>query len=455
MSKDSKFFVRPKVRFCQTDAGKLKKEELKPSTDKKSTGQSNKPKIISVVTLDKPVILLKSNKISSKDQENKNVKSTNTAQKTESLTLCSNTFSPCTDQITSISNDNLVKTENLKPLSDVNNIQNIKINSEETDASSVSNKSSNNAVVISSVSPVAQNDVLNKVPKFQNCVKTKVLKRDGMKAKRGKENDALVAKKDIKNTTKRTSDLKVTHCKSKSCSTTSNERKSNVTSKPCTASVGSKKLNAKFIPTNVMPCHKYSKVASNIKTSSVKKTVIRDIIGPKIKPYIGPGVQRKKQNDFRIPKMNENACVKPCTSGEKLARPEYNSIMNTINKLNEIKKQKVVTDIEHLPATYKNLVNAKIFSALDFPLDEAVYKNLVDLSIDEKQLPSRLTRSKDPEPRQRDTVPVLSHFFTPVSTEEYCTPVSIKPRTPETIHSWSAFKISDKIFEWKDILDHV
>ena len=91
---------------------------------------------------------------------------------------------------------------------------------------------------------------------------------------------------------------------------------------------------------------------------------------------------------------------------------------------------------------------------MDFPLDEAVYKDLVDLSIDENQLPSRLTRSKDPEPRQKDVAPVLSDFFTPESTEEYCIPVSIKPRTPETVDSWNAFRISDQINEWKHILNH-
>lgn len=92
---------------------------------------------------------------------------------------------------------------------------------------------------------------------------------------------------------------------------------------------------------------------------------------------------------------------------------------------------------------------------MDFPLDEAIYKNLVDLSIDEKQLPSRLTRSKDPEPRQRDAVPELSDFFTPVSPEEYCTPVSVKPRIQEIADNWSAFKINDKILEWKHSLDHL
>lgn len=80
---------------------------------------------------------------------------------------------------------------------------------------------------------------------------------------------------------------------------------------------------------------------------------------------------------------------------------------------------------------------------------------MVDLSIDENQLPSRLTRSKDPEPRQKDVVPILSDFFTPISIDEYCTPVSVKPRSPETIDYWNAFRISDQIYEWKHTLNHI
>lgn len=97
----------------------------------------------------------------------------------------------------------------------------------------------------------------------------------------------------------------------------------------------------------------------------------------------------------------------------------------------------------------------QVSTGLDFPLDEIVYKNLVDLSINDNQLPSRLIRSKDPEPRQKDVVPKLSDFFTPVSIDEYCTPVSIKPRSVETIDNWSAFRISDQICEWKQNLDFI
>ncbi|XP_053987540.1 uncharacterized protein LOC128880957 [Hylaeus volcanicus] len=453
MSKDNKLFVKPKVRFCQTDVDKLRNDGLKSSIDQTNTAQSNKPRIRSIVTLDKPVILIKPKKQCG-NQESKNFKSISNVKKTESLGVSSKTFSPCTNQIIPCSIDNSVRAENPKPLSDVNNIQNIQVNSEKTHVSKGSNESPSNAATFSAPL-VTPNEISDKVPKLQNCAKRNISKTDCVKDRQEKENDALVTKKGIKNTIKRTVDLKVACCKTKSGPVIFNKEKSNVRSKPSTTSVGPKKLNTKSTTINVMPCHKYGKVTSKSKTSTVQTTVVRDIIGPKIKPYIGPGIQRKKQNDFKIPKTNENAHIRPCTSGEKLARPEYNSIMCTINKLNQLEKQKIVTDMEHLPATYKNLINGKISSALDFPLDEAIYKNLVDLSIDEKQLPSRLTRSRDPEPRQRDAVPVLSHFFTPVSSEEYCTPVCIKPRTPESIDSYSAFRISDKIFEWKDILDHV
>ena len=38
--------------------------------------------------------------------------------------------------------------------------------------------------------------------------------------------------------------------------------------------------------------------------------------------------------------------------------------MYTISKLNELKKQKVITDIEHLPASYKNLISGKVIKKI-------------------------------------------------------------------------------------------
>nr|XP_031833005.1 uncharacterized protein LOC116427150 [Nomia melanderi] len=446
MSANTKFFVRPKVRFCQIDVDESNTQELKHSVNQKNFVDTNKPKIRSIVTLNKPVILIKSNK-SCSDQENKDLKSTNSIQRTDLSSESNNAVSPCAKETSTVVTNTCCNIETPLPLNNVNNTQNINVHSEEADKLKRPDKSVIDSLASSSASSV-QEKASNKVPKAQNSVKTNVIKRD----KKGKENNASLLKKGTKNNVKKSLDSKMTQCKVKPCSNSINSKKVNI-AKP-SASLASKRLKSK--PTvDVMPCYKYNTVVSKIKTSPVKKTMVRDIVGSKVKPYIGPGVPRKRQDIQKVPEIKEKSHIKPCTSGEKLAKPEYNSIMCTINKLNEIKKQRNVVDFEHLSPAYKNLINGKISSALDFPLDEAVYKNLVDLSIDEKQLPSRLIRSKDPEPRQRDIVPVLSDFFIPESTEEYYTPVSIKPRAAETVDSWSAFKISDKIFEWKHSLDHV
>lgn len=96
----------------------------------------------------------------------------------------------------------------------------------------------------------------------------------------------------------------------------------------------------------------------------------------------------------------------------------------------------------------------QISSALDFPVNETIYKNLVDLSIDEKQFPSKIMRSRDPQPRQRDLVPKLSDFFVPESVDEYYTPMFVKSKNSDLIENWNAFRISDKICEWKDNMDN-
>lgn len=429
MSANTESFFRPKVRFCQTDVDK--QNELKNGVNQNSSGQSNKPRIRSIITLDKPVIVLKSNKAFS----NPDCKETKSK-----LSECDNAICSCVGETASTLTDASCKTGNQRPVSNIDNTDRAEVYTEETDKP----KKSNNV-------PASREKRLDKVLKSQNAVKTDTKRRDYTRDKKGKENDALSAKNGSSGINRKSLDSKVSQCTLKPSQNNISSKKVTMT-KPSCASLTSKKVKPVG---SVMPCYKYNKVASKTKISPVKKTMVRDVVGPKIKPYIGPGVPRKKQDTPKIAKIEDKARTNSCTSGEKLARPEYNSIMCTINKLNDTKKQKFTVDLEHLPPTYKNLINGKISSALDFPLDEVIYKNLVDLSVDEKQLPSRLKRSKDPEPRQRDIVPVLSDFFVPESTEEYCTPVSVKTMAAEAVDSWSAFRISDKIFEWKHSLDHI
>ncbi|KAI4489364.1 hypothetical protein M0802_011189 [Mischocyttarus mexicanus] len=216
-----------------------------------------------------------------------------------------------------------------------------------------------------------------------------------------------------------------------------------------------KNLNTKSSSMNVMPCYKYNKNLIKNKSSLIKKSILCDTIVPNAKAYIEPGIPKQKQIDLNVRRINKSTNVRSnITSSEKLSYPQYNSIMGTVDKLDEVRKEKIVTDVEHLPATYKDLVNGKISSALDFPVNEVIYKNLVDLSIDEKQFPSKIMRSKDPQPRQKDLVPKLSDFFTPESVDEYYTPMFVKSRNSELIENWNASRISNKIFEWKDSMDN-
>ncbi|XP_015607251.1 uncharacterized protein LOC107273503 [Cephus cinctus] len=187
----------------------------------------------------------------------------------------------------------------------------------------------------------------------------------------------------------------------------------------------------------------------------VKKRVLRDITGHRTAVYIESEPSKLK---LCLAPSSEKDPMPPDSSthndpGKTFERPEYNSIMRTIDELRDIRKEKFIIGMDSLPTVYKDLVNKKMSSSLDFPPDEAVFTDLIDLSINDKSLPSRLTRSKDPIPRQRDSVPKLSDFFEPEYAEEYCAAVEPRSRTPENVENWNAFSVSRKIFGWKQNLD--
>lgn len=265
MSRDVKFFARPKVRFSQADANKLEENELKNKTEQENTVPSNKPRITSIVTLDKPIKLIKIN-AEFNDKENKDLHSNNNAEKLEASTVCSNAFTSCTDEITPPIN-NSEKTEIQKPLSNVNNIENVKGNSKTTDTSKISKKSISDSAIIPSTSSAMQNGTSNKVLKSQNTAKINGSKRY-VKAKEGKENEALTSKKCVKDIIKVTSNVKLSHHKTKSL-TTINAKKANVICKSSTPA-SSKRINSKSIM-DVMPCNKYNK--TTLKAHHIKKKI--------------------------------------------------------------------------------------------------------------------------------------------------------------------------------------
>lgn len=277
------------------------------STDEKNIKKSNKPKIISIVKVDKPIKLMKLNEKSG-NNENKN---------------------------TNVDYNHV-------PLNDASNIQNIKENFKEVDMPKTS---------------IEQNENKNKTLKSEKYEKTKeanVSKKNCMKSIKEKENKTTIDKKRVKSVTIKSPNLDILKHKNRLYSSGTNTKKLNATNKK-SVSVTTKKNSKPIV--GVMPCYKYKKVESNIKTP-VKKTVIRDIIGSKIKPSINPGIDKIPDN-LKFLEIDENI-VKPLISGKELAKPEYNSIMSTISKLNELKKQKVIPDIEHLPASYKNLISGKV-----------------------------------------------------------------------------------------------
>ncbi|XP_012258672.2 uncharacterized protein LOC105687530 isoform X2 [Athalia rosae] len=214
-------------------------------------------------------------------------------------------------------------------------------------------------------------------------------------------------------------------------------------------------LSAKTIPCGLKSLRPGIKTCkTHLKSSPVKKTLLRDVNGHSTNVWVTPGITRFHPQPSKMMRKKASSQIRPdIIPAEKLGRPEYNSIICTIDELNKVQEQKFITDVDDLPLVYRNLVNEKISAALDFRPDEAIYKNLVGLSVNENQLPSRFTRSKDPEPRYKDIVPKLSDFLTPSYSEEYCTAIQIRSNSPEITSKWSAFTISDKIFGWKHDMD--
>ncbi|XP_048510640.1 uncharacterized protein LOC105687530 isoform X5 [Athalia rosae] len=228
--------------------------------------------------------------------------------------------------------------------------------------------------------------------------------------------------------------------------------------KPCNRDAISKnikKFKAKTIPCGLKSLRPGIKTCkTHLKSSPVKKTLLRDVNGHSTNVWVTPGITRFHPQPSKMMRKKASSQIRPdIIPAEKLGRPEYNSIICTIDELNKVQEQKFITDVDDLPLVYRNLVNEKISAALDFRPDEAIYKNLVGLSVNENQLPSRFTRSKDPEPRYKDIVPKLSDFLTPSYSEEYCTAIQIRSNSPEITSKWSAFTISDKIFGWKHDMD--
>ncbi|KAK0166555.1 hypothetical protein PV328_004962 [Microctonus aethiopoides] len=187
--------------------------------------------------------------------------------------------------------------------------------------------------------------------------------------------------------------------------------------------------------------------------SNVRSETAKNICGTIPNVCVGPGILRNRMQHL-LPASGKLG-INDVNHGNKLERPEYNSIMFTIKKLRETKNEKIVTDIDSLPTNYRNLCMKKMSRALDFSPVESIYHDLIDLNITDNKLPLRLMRSKDPEPRQKDLEPRLSDFYVPQYGRAYTDVVEIHPTSPQIFDNLSAFKISNGIFGWQKSLDEL
>ncbi|KYM79312.1 hypothetical protein ALC53_10252 [Atta colombica] len=423
---------RPKVRFCQFSDNTRNKIEIVEDSKQQSGLQTSGLRIKKIVTLKKPIRVVNPKKfanICDKDTSSSNI---------DILSHYCNTSGNVRNM--SLSNKNMSRIKSTI-LCDANGIQKTKNSSKMLQRQ---NKSSQDDILKDNAKNVRQNGKENK-DKLSNksaSNKNKISDTTG----NFHHSVQSVTREKFKLPMDNIHIPKVNIQDFKTSKMTKPHSASSIIKKTRNSMIEGRILNAK-------PVSHYKTMTRN-RISPVQKIISRNVSGPKIKTSVG-SVFRKEQADPKSGDTNERCIVAlDVTTVQDLAQPEYNSIICTVNKLKELERQKIV-DINHLPFELKSFLNGKISAALDFPLDETLYKNLIDLSIDEKQLPSTITRSKDPEPRQKDIIPQLSHFFIPEDIKEICEAVHVKLRASKIDDNWNAFKISNRILDWKYSVDDI
>lgn len=339
MSEKIRAISRPKVRFSQFSDNAQNKEKNVEHKDK-TVLRANGPKILSIVSLKKPVKIVDPKKcttVCDKDiQHDCNIE-----------TYCNDITSENV-QSTCISNKDVSKMDTSKILRNVNGIQNIKENCNTL----MSGKSPQN---------ILQNHRESKKQKGKENRDTmlkKVVSSKDMSKTRGESSQYIQSaiqtenyKRPINNNMQ-----KISTMDSKNPKMTKSQFASSILKKTKNQTFKGTS-NAKSIAPNVMPCYK---IAAKNKMSPVKKTILRNVSGPKIKTSIGPGISHKKKNDIKTSDVNKRYNSRLDVVAEELARPAYNSIACTLNKLKELKQQKIVADIVHLSSAQKSFINGKV-----------------------------------------------------------------------------------------------
>lgn len=383
MSEDNKLFAKPRVRFSQSINAKENSKDLSNKRDKIL------PKIIDIVPVKIPVKILSSeNKL---DDVIETTHHSDDTMKKESITSCDsvNTL-PQKENDHFLQDRSIHKTDNKESSTNAHSIVNLEANNTERTSVNYKRSSQDDVPGISSSTFSAAKDDNDqcKILKPKNSTTINISKQSTKNSlDKGKENknsckkklpqlgkDKAIAKPSCSKTT--------TQIRKKTDTTKVNIQRSNVAksnakniNKPYASSIdkqikktpgtstknSQKNLNMKSSTINVMPCYKYNKSLIKSKSSPIKKSVVHDIVVPNAKAYVEPGIPKQKQIDLNARLISKSTNARSnITSSEKLLYPEYNSIMYTVSKLDDVKKEKIVTDVEHLPAIYKDLVNGKV-----------------------------------------------------------------------------------------------
>lgn len=465
----SKSLTRPKVRFSQTSLEIPNENAARPF---------HRPVIRDIITLKKPVIIVRSQDDKKDDQISKSDE--NSKVNTTTKKLAENSVN-IIDQLEQQTQN--LKISSNKPIINLKNKKSTDSASSKSSSSKSSKSGQKPSVTFAEQNPTIVDNVLQNrgqtennenISKPQSTIEIPLLLIDdeitsSEKSKQSEnqskthhqsrvncsENKENIVKKSSSNRSTKLAPSKSesaklikTNPKSSTATSTLTQSKPQKKCLPCLKKPVTISCREPKIPVaGTMACLKARKKCDK---PIIKKDIVRNKAGPLPNIYVGPGTSQIKSPTNVI-----DVYKKPdVLSSNKLIKPEFNSIVGTMRKLQEIKKKKVANDIDSLPDTYKNLIMGKMSSALDFPASEQVFRDLVDISINENQLPTRITRSKDPEPRQKDLVPNLSDFFNPKYCKEYSEASQIRPRTPEVFDNWSAFTISDRINSWKNRLDN-
>lgn len=348
MSENTKLFSRPKVRFSQFSDQKHNNEIIEESCKDDTNLQTNGPKIKSIITLKKPIRIvnsIKSTNVCEEDLPAKNCEIKNSA--------CSHDTAFENIQDTSLSNDNMPETMVSRILCNANSSK----DKEKNDKFLQLNK---NTRIQHNTSKYCRKALQQKDKENKGMILNRIISnKNKIKIRNSQHKQPTICKK-LKLSTSSNDIQKIDDANSKRTGMTKSRSVPSIMKKTEKRINKIRTFNTKPTLSNVMPCYKYMNTGTTRdKVSPVKKTVLYDTTGPKIKTYVGSGIYHKQQNDIKTNDPSKK-CYIMSGAVEKLAQPEYNSIMCTFNKLKETKQQKIAKDINDLPPIQKNLLNGKV-----------------------------------------------------------------------------------------------